>query len=208
MRIYASADIHGAQHRINIILKNVQIYRPDIVIICGDITQFGPSDLAINLLNQIPVKTLAIHGNIDPRDVTQAISNSKAVNIHLRQIVINGKKFLGIGGDITGELSEYRIENDRSILLSDAIDTNTIVISHIPPYGTQDKVFIGRHIGSRELLKIVQVNKPMLVLCGHVHEDPGVTRVDQTIIVNCSMGKRTEGAIVDINDSINVKIID
>jgi Icc-related predicted phosphoesterase len=209
MRLYASADIHGSQYRLNIILKNIERYKPDIVVICGDITQFGPGSLAKTLLDQIPIRTLAVHGNIDTSDVVQAISNTRAVNMHLRQININNESFIGIGGDIPTDLFECKIKNNSATIpIKDAINSNTILISHVPPYNTMDKVFIGRHIGSKELLRLVEETKPRLVLCGHVHEDPGVTRLNKSIIVNCSIGKRTEGAVIDINNTINVKIID
>ena len=52
MKILAVADIHGAQYRLNLVLKNIEIYSPDLVVICGDITQFGPGELAKNFLYQ------------------------------------------------------------------------------------------------------------------------------------------------------------
>ncbi|MEE9440640.1 MAG: metallophosphoesterase, partial [Candidatus Thermoplasmatota archaeon] len=63
MKILAVADIHGSQYRLNAVLDNIKKYSPDLVIICGDITQFGPGDVATNFLNQIPVETFAIPGN-------------------------------------------------------------------------------------------------------------------------------------------------
>ena len=78
MKILATADIHGAQYRLNLVLKNIERYSPDLVVICGDVTQFGPGELAKNLLNQIQVETLAITGNIDTPDVGKGIDESKA----------------------------------------------------------------------------------------------------------------------------------
>ena len=81
MKILAVADIHGSQYRLNNVLDNVEKYSPDLVIICGDITQFGPGDVATNFLNQIPVETVAIPGNIDTPEVGDAINESNAENI-------------------------------------------------------------------------------------------------------------------------------
>lgn len=85
MKIFAVADIHGAQYRLNLVLKNIQKYSPDLVVICGDITQFGPGELAKNFLDQIPVETLAITGNIDTPDVSKGIDESKATKIELKK---------------------------------------------------------------------------------------------------------------------------
>jgi len=82
MKIYSVADIHGAQFRLNLVLKNIDRYSPDLVVICGDITQFGPGELAKNFLNQIPVDTLAITGNIDTDDVER--ESMKAMQLELK----------------------------------------------------------------------------------------------------------------------------
>ena len=81
MKILAIADLHGSQYRLNIVLENIKKYSPELVIVCGDITQFGPGEVATNFLNQIPVETFAITGNIDTADVNNAIDKSRAKNI-------------------------------------------------------------------------------------------------------------------------------
>jgi Icc-related predicted phosphoesterase len=80
MKLLAVADIHGLQYRLNTVLQSVDSYSPDLVVICGDITQFGPGEVAKNILNQIPCKTLAIPGNIDTPDVERAIDESNATS--------------------------------------------------------------------------------------------------------------------------------
>jgi Icc-related predicted phosphoesterase len=207
MKILAVADIHGSQYRLNSVLDNILRYSPDIVVICGDITQFGPGEVAINFLNQIPIETLAIPGNIDTSEVGSAIDKSKAENIHLKKVIKNGFSFVGIGGD-TISSNCVITEKEEKKTIYEIIDNKTILVTHVPPYKIQDKVYIGYHIGSRELKDIVEKNKPQLVLCGHVHEDPGVTTFNNTVVVNCSMGKRTQGALLDIKDKIVVKILD
>jgi Icc-related predicted phosphoesterase len=209
MKLLATADIHGSQYRLNIILKNIEKYSPDLVVICGDITQFGPREVAKNFLNQIPVDTFAIPGNIDSPDVDKAITESKAENINLKKIEKNKISFVGIGGNIPSPLSKIIIYNKTTEKpLEESIDKKTIIVSHEPPYKTQDKVFFGHHSGNKELRILIEKCKPRLVLCAHIHEDPGITKVNDSIIINCSMGKRTEGALIEINDKIDVKILD
>jgi Icc-related predicted phosphoesterase len=207
MQILAVADIHGSQYRLNSVLDNISQYSPDIVVICGDITQFGPGEVAINFLNQIPIETLAIPGNIDTSEVGPAIDKSKAENIHLKKVVKNGFSFVGIGGESIPSNCMITDEDEEKIV-HEIINKKTILVTHVPPYKLQDKVYIGYHIGSKELKDIVEKNKPRLVLCGHVHEDPGMTTFEDSIIVNCSMGKRTQGTLIDINTKITVKILD
>ena len=200
MKILATADIHGSQYRLNIVLKNIQRYSPDLVVICGDITQFGPGDLAKNFLDQIPVETLAITGNIDSFDVSKGIDDSKATRIEMKKVVKKGIPFVGANGVDENQL---KVIEEKKL-----IDETCILVSHEPPHGTQDKVFLGIHGGNKELREVINKYKPRLALCGHIHEDPGVTKIGETTIVNCSMGKRGEGALIEINEKLNVKMLD
>jgi len=200
MKILTVADIHGAQFRLNLVLKNIERFSPDLVVVCGDITQFGPGELAKNFLDQIPVDTLAITGNIDTADVCKGIDNSKATRIEMKRIVKKGIPFVGMGRDVSKQLN---IIAEKKL-----IDESCILVSHEPPYGAQDKVFLGMHAGSKVLKEIVEKYKPRLLLCGHIHENPGYKKIGSTTVVNCSMGKRGEGALIEINENISVKMID
>jgi len=208
MKILAVADIHGSQYRMNLVLKNIEAYNPDLVVLCGDITQFGPGEHATNLLNQIPAKTFAVPGNIDTFDVDQGIMTSNAIYLHMRRVVVQGIPFIGIGREIPSPLSDIIINGAEKKSLIDILDKTSVLVTHVPPFKLQDKIFIGSHGGSKELRTLIDTRKPRFVLCGHIHEDPGVTKVGNTTVVNCSMGKRTEGAIVEINDNTKVTILD
>ena len=199
MKILSIADLHGSQYRLNIVLDNIKRYNPDLVVICGDITQFGPGEVAKNFLDQIPIDTYAITGNIDTLDVVKGIKESKATFLELNKIKRSEYTFVGTNG----------IDNNQVEKLDDKkyFDKKTILITHIPPYKTQDKVFIGVFGGSVELRNIIEKYKPILVLCGHIHEDPGYTNIFNSIIVNCSMGKRGEGALINLKEKIDIKML-
>jgi len=209
MKILAVADIHGAQYRLNLVLQNITSHTPDMVIICGDITQFGPGELATNFLNQIPVKTLAVPGNIDTFDVDQGINASNATNIDKRQVIFQDIPFIGIGREIPSSLPTLPINDGTTMKpLKKLLKPSSILVTHYPPYKLQDKIFIGTHGGSKELRGLIDTYKPRLVLCGHIHEDPGMIMLGDTTVVNCSMGKRTEGALIEISDTLKISILD
>jgi hypothetical protein len=199
MKIYSVADIHGSQYRLNLVLKNIQKYSPDLVAVCGDITQFGPGDVAKNFLDQIPVETVAVTGNIDSPDVEKGIDESKATRIELKKVVKKGITFVGT--------SAINHDDFKTLEEKKMIDQKTILVTHVPPFDTVDKIFIGMHGGSKELRALVDKFKPRLVLSGHIHEDPGYKKINDTIFVNCSMGKRGEGALIEINEDILVKML-
>lgn len=209
MKVLAIADIHGSQYRMNLVLKNVTTYHPDLVVLCGDITQFGPGELATTLLNQIPVQTLAVPGNIDTFDVDEGITNSNATNLHQRRVVVQGIPFIGIGREIPTPLKDMMIvDGETQKPLQKIVDSTSVLVTHYPPFKLQDKIFIGTHGGSKELRSLIDTSKPLVVLCGHIHEDPGVIQTEKTTVVNCSLGKRTEGAIVEIDKTVTVTILD
>jgi Icc-related predicted phosphoesterase len=202
MKIYAVADIHGAQYRVNEIREIIEENKPDIVCICGDITQFGPADIATLLLDQIPGKILAILGNIDPVDVLQGVNKNHVENIQHRRYVYKGVSFLGVSG-VSDEETFSFFSNQATASFLKNID---VLLTHVPPYGFQDMVFFGRHAGSKIIYEIIQDIKPRLVLCGHIHEDPGFSNADKTVVVNCSMGKRGKGAIINLDENIIVEM--
>jgi Icc-related predicted phosphoesterase len=209
MKILAVADIHGSQYRLNLVLNNVKVHKPDLVVVCGDITQFGPGELATTLLNQLPVPTCAIPGNIDTFDVDEGINASHATNLHLKRVVIQNIPFIGIGREIPSSITNLiLLDTGEKKPLKTVLNPKSVLVTHVPPYKLQDRIFIGAHGGSRELHSIVMTYHPRLVLCGHIHEDPGVTTMKKTTVVNCSLGKRTEGAIVEINKSVKVTMLD
>lgn len=203
MIIYAAADIHGAQYRINDMVEVISSYKPDIVTVCGDITQFGPGDVATNFLDQLPVTTLAIPGNIDTNDVVDGIKQSHAEYMHLHRFDRKGVSFIGMNGVSEKETMAFFRDSSNGKLLKD-ID---VIMTHVPPFGFQDTVFLGRHAGSKILLEIMKELKPRLFLCGHIHENPGFTDTGDTIVVNCSMGKKGRGAIIDLGKSIDIEMI-
>ena len=200
MKILAVADIHGAQYRLNLVLKNIERYSPDLLVVCGDITQFGPGELARNFLDQIPIDTIAVTGNIDTLEVEKAIDNSKATKIELKKVVRKGVSFVGVSGI---NPDHFKILDDKKM-----INNQTVLVTHVPPFDTKDKVFIGMHGGNKELRALIDKYNPRLVISGHIHEDPGFIKIGKTIFVNCSMGKSGEGALIKLDKNVSIKMLD
>jgi len=200
MKILAVADIHGAQYRLNLVLKNIERYSPDLLVVCGDITQFGPGELARNFLDQIPIDTIAVTGNIDTLEVGKAIDDSKATKIELKKVVRKGVSFVGVSGI---NPDHFKILDDKKM-----INDQTVLVTHVPPFDTKDKVFIGMHGGNKELRALIDKYSPRLVISGHIHEDPGFIKIGKTIFVNCSMGKSGEGALIKLDKNVSIKMLD
>ncbi|MFZ5564961.1 MAG: phosphoesterase, partial [Thermodesulfobacteriota bacterium] len=69
--------------------------------------------------------------------------------------------------------------------------------AHPPPRGALDRVFSRFHAGSDGLRRIVTRHRIPILLCGHIHEQPGVERMEETLVINCSIGRKGAGALID-----------
>jgi len=167
MKIYACADIHGFPERIERVRELVQQLSPDVVIIAGDLTHAGLGRDALGLLDELPCPVVAIPGNMDPPFVAKAIAESRAKNILTASVQIQGVTFCGPDA---------------------AVERCDILVAHEPPYGVLDTIPTGLHIGSPKVARAVEKLRPRVMVCGHVHESPGVARLGETIVVNCTMG--------------------
>ncbi len=67
-----------------------------------------------------------------------------------------------------------------------------ILLCHQPLYGILDKVgfkgapkqWLGKHAGSKVILGYVKKKQPKYVLCGHIHEAKGRTKIGKTEVIN------------------------
>ncbi len=202
MRIYATADIHGAANRLRQMQRNVSVYRPDILAAAGDITGFFHPAGAVARLDTLGIPVLGIRGNSDLKRVDRLLdAGCETVSLHLRRIVIQGIPFVGIGGTIPVPFRS-RICLSESALLEKVgalMDRNTVLIVHTPPWGARDEAGGKFHTGSRGLLEFIQKHQPRLVICGHIHERAGVAHIGETLVINCAMSRTSTGAIVDIS---------
>ena len=89
-----------------------------------------------------------------------------------------------------------------------------IFVSHIVPYNTKldkaskfaHKRARRKHIGSKLTRRIIDKYHPFLVLAGHMHENPGKTRIGKTILINPGAACDGKAAIIEINEGKISKI--
>jgi len=83
------------------------------------------------------------------------------------------------------------LENNKSILeLLEDLPTpedfsRTIYVTHTPPYNCGLDVTPNKEIvGSLDLRNFIEIYQPAMILCGHVHECNGITKIGKTIVIN------------------------
>ena len=202
MRIYAVADIHGKPARMAGIHAIMSELKPDALVVAGDITGYLNPDAVINRLNQMPAPVLAIRGNSDLKKVDRLLDYyPNTSSLHLKNLKIKGINFIGVRGTIPVPFSSRIGWHEKKILtaLAAQVSDDSVLVVHSPPRGVLDTAFGRFHAGCRRLHQLVVERQPRLVLCGHIHECPGVASIGQTTVVNCSIASAGRGAVVDFD---------
>jgi len=195
MKILAITDIHS---RIGYVRKLTNILdEVDVAVIAGDVTYFESTDYALEIISLISGRkiTVFVPGNCDDPSLIEVKKESNAVNIHGDYYILDEVVFVGVGGsNITPfntpiEYSEEElwklVSNVFQKLSKEKFKGLKILVSHPPPYNTKlDKTYFGQHVGSISIRKVIELFKPNLCICGHIHEARGVDKLGETIILN------------------------
>ncbi len=208
MRIFALTDIHGRVDYPDRVAD--QMRKADLLLIAGDITNFGDKEEAsavLRVLAALNSQILAIPGNCDRSGVQNALRDGR-MNLHETPKIIGNTFFFGIGGCNKTPFRtplEYTEQEIETILNAFMIPSNahrTVVVSHAPPYGTKlDKMFLGIHVGSKAVRRFIEDRQPDMVLCGHIHEARGLDHIGRTPIINPGSFPG-HYALIDINNDL------
>jgi Icc-related predicted phosphoesterase len=210
MKILAIADVHGTDSAQAVVNEQIKKHSPDLILVCGDITQFGPPQWAKKFLNSIPITTLALPGNCDPEGVIGTIEESKAILLHGKKEEIQGITFVGFGGSNPtpfGTPMEFT-EDEIFSGLNEIMIEKAVLAVHAPPKGHLDKTSSRGDLGSRGVADIVRKYSPKLVISAHIHESRGVEKDENTTFVNPGPASKGFAALIDLNDDINVELIE
>lgn len=202
MRIYAVADIHGKPAKIERIRKVLSESKPDALVVAGDITNYFNAESAVGQLNSMPVPVLAIRGNTDLPKVDRLLAHyPNTSSLHLRVQTIGGVRFAGVGGTIPVPFHSRISWRQKGIFdrLATLVNEDSVLVVHCPPRGVLDEVLGRFHAGCRRLYQLISARQPRAVLCGHIHERPGVAYIGRTPVVNCCLSRAGSGAVVDFD---------
>ena len=221
MRLLAISDPHGDYAQIPALVRKAgKAGSVDVVLIAGDITNFGPDELTydlLSLLEPLGCPVLAIPGNCDQRSILATLDASSAVNLENAVHTIGNVTFAGIGGsnptpfDTPFERSEDEISAMLDDLLSRAGEAEEpgariVLLSHAPPKNTLDRI-PGGNAGSEAIAGAI--GKVDLIVCGHIHEDQGTmvrsAHGKETVVVNVGQASQGKSAIITIGDDIEVQ---
>ena len=192
MKIVAISDTHG-QHR--------QITLPDgdAIIHAGDMTKRGTEEQVVDFLDWFSGLHFSfkifVAGNHDfffEKETPEKIKSLLPENvIYLNDsgVEINGIKIWG--SPIQPWFHDWAFNRQRGEDIRrhwDLIPENTdMLITHGPVAGILDRTVYGLPVGCADLLERVQVIKPRIHICGHIHEAYGTADVGETRFINASI---------------------
>ncbi|MEE9236501.1 MAG: metallophosphoesterase [Thermoplasmata archaeon] len=207
MRILHLTDLHGSEKCVGQSRELIQEHSPDLVLVTGDITNFGPLSYARRFFEGLPGKVLGIPGNCDPPEIVSLLE-SMGVNLHEKREAFQGELIVGLGGSTPTpfhtpfEISEQEVD----ISLRRLMVRGAILATHAPPRGHVDVVPSSGHAGSLSVGALVDEFRPKLVLCGHIHEGRGVERGSITY-VNPGPAFSGYAAVIDVEDEVEVTLL-
>jgi Icc-related predicted phosphoesterase len=214
VRALILSDLHGHREAFLKAASEAKRLKVELVVVCGDITNFGHVEQAAALLEQLTslnLPLLYVPGNCDLSSfLEEKIENAQ--NLHASCVKIKDVAFIGVGGAPSSYL-RTPLEFPENWLMDSlnrgfgmcSSEKKLIVLSHTPPFDTKvDLAYMNRHIGSRSVRRFVEEKKPLAVFCGHVHEAQGIDRIGETLVVNPRPAKKGKYALAEINDTVEV----
>lgn len=190
----------------------------DAIIVAGDFTYFRPLNRVLEIVHKVREVTNApiyfVPGNCDPVDLLNYEDLGKDFyNLHLKLKNLGDIVLIGIGGsNITPfstniEFSETELARFTDKLVSFIKDKPFLLVTHVPPYNTVDKLSFGEPAGSRIIRSFVEKWKPIAVFSGHIHESRGISYLGKTVIVNPGPLMRGYYALANVKkDNVGVEL--
>ena len=210
LKILGLTDLHSSRRlAIGGLTRIVDEEKIDLIAVSGDLTTFGNTKKVkkvLEELDKLDKPIFYVPGNMDSED-SDNIEFSNVKPLHARIRSFQGFNFIGLGAsnptpfNTPNELPEEML----SLLLGKALeekpnDDPFILISHTPPLDSEaDKLRDGTHVGSFCVRDFIEREKPIIVLCGHIHESKSISMISETLCINPGAGAYGNAAIIEIN---------
>lgn len=203
MKILALSDIHCNFMTFSVKNMYLNVEKPDLILIAGDLTNFGHKEphqverlqrWLKELAQYAPVKYITGNHCIGLHNVHFGIEN--VGNITDKLVKFDGLKILGLNMTVCYDMPQLALTWDRmtareeveEAYYSQFTEKADIVLSHSPIYGILDVSFFnGTNIGSKHLRNYVEKTEPRLVIHGHKHTNMvggEVENFGDTLIIN------------------------
>jgi Icc-related predicted phosphoesterase len=187
LKLLAFSDLHRdrAQAR-----RLVELARDvDVVIGAGDFASLHRGlGRTIEPLSAIDAPAVLVPGNNETEAALwRACTDwSSATVLHGEGVEIGGVRFFGLGGGVptTPFPWSFDLSEAEALAKLEGCPEDAVLVVHSPPKGCVDEAH-GRSLGSEAILETIRAKRPLLAVCGHIHQSWGrEARVGPTRVVN------------------------
>lgn len=200
-------DVHAALGRLERALAWLGGRQPDALLLVGDFTAGVPPGWSPSLRPPDDARRAASDGGgagpAATAPVRPALERARATglpvlfvpgnhdlprvplegNVDRRLVRIGGVRIFGIGGSGPARMG-FPYEWTDEALAEVEVPERDLILAHAPPADTGlDVTQYGEHVGSRTIRELAAGTEGAL-LCGHIHESPGVERVEGCLCYN------------------------
>jgi len=215
VKILGFADFHGNIESARRASYLVSLELPALVVVAGDLAN-RDARLAEQILEELSKsaqKVFFVPGNMDEPSLANWRDTERIVCLHSRAMVHDGALFVGLGGSVMSLFKtpfEFT-EAEASQALAEAIrvrsSKDVVLVSHCPPKNTRLDLAGGtRHVGSEAVRRFIEERKPMLVICGHIHEAQAVDSVGQVPVVNVGPAAHGRYAWISLDRPVRIEL--
>jgi uncharacterized protein len=192
MRLAVIGDVHVHMERLAVVLARIREVGVDGVLQVGDlsreVTPWRKDEAAhaaarvsaervLDAIRGLGVPVLWVPGNHDPRDLDGPGNVDGTVEM------LGPWAVHGIGGSGPARFG-FPYEWDEDDIRGRTLPPCDILVSHTPPARTRlDRTRRGQHVGSEAIRELAEGHSGLLV-CGHIHEAPGVEMLGDCLCVN------------------------
>lgn len=147
----------------------------------------------LNELGKLNLPVFVVPGNQDHPEIHELLDSTSLIyNIDKKALKFKSLWLIGLGGcNYTPSAKTFYEWDEKSawrileMLFSKCNNNRTLLLSHSPPLGTElDITHDNVHIGSYSVRLAIEKFKPIICVCGHVHEAPGIIRMSETVVIN------------------------
>ncbi len=158
-------------------LELIKKHKPELFLYCGDFVSQEYAEELLNGVEALGVRALAVSGNLDV-GIFHETEKTEIVTYGVRKV--NDYNFF-----LVSALHPFFVED--AVNEVKGMDNRKLVfVTHYPPKGIQDRVWNNEHVGYEGYRKFVDKIKPLAHIFGHIHEDNGYTKLNDTIFINCA----------------------
>ena len=198
MKLLVISDLHAHN---DVLDKMDSLFeQADAVIFGGDFAECFKPETGKDTLEKLCSQhenIFAVLGNCDNEAFLEELE-AQDVSVEKSLAFHEGLAFAGSGGGtyFTGKTEFERTEDECLSdfdIVKNSVEQNgdaslwqsLILISHNPPVGDKIDSFDGEHhAGSQKFTDFIKENKPLAVVCGHIHEGAGIEKFGDTVVIN------------------------